>query len=79
MQTMGTGGVRASYELVMQFDSMTLGTRRRQDVKILAGQVQAETTSSRLLKPFVGIVISVGVIGLLVLATMIAIAAISVG
>jgi len=31
------------------------------------------------LKPFVGIVISIGVIGLLVLATMIAIAAISVG
>ena len=71
--------VGASDELVTQFDSITLGTQRRQDVKILAGQVQAETTSSKLLKPFVGIVISVGVIGLLVLATMIAIAAISVG
>jgi len=79
IHTMSAGGVRASEELVMQFDSITLGTRRRQDVKILAGQVQAETTSSKLLKPFVGIVISVGVIGLLVLATMIAIAAISVG
>ena len=48
-------------------------------MKILAGQVQAETTSSKLLKPFIGIVISIGVIGLVVLATMIAIAAISVG
>ena len=69
----------ASDELITQFDSITLGSRRRQNVKIFAGQVQPETTSSKLLKPFIGIAISIGVIGLLVLATMIAIAAISVG
>jgi hypothetical protein len=79
IQTMSASGVWASDELVMQFDSITLGTQRRQDVKILAGQVQAETTSSKFLKPFIGIVISIGIIGLLVLATMITIAAISIG
>jgi hypothetical protein len=76
---MSSSGVWASDELVMQFDSITLVTQRRQDVKIPAGQVQVETTSSKLWKPFIGIVISIGVIGLSVLATMIAIAAISVG
>lgn len=66
-------------EVVMQFDSITTGARRRQDVRIPAGQVQAETASYKLLKSLIGIVISIGVIGLVVLATMIAIAAISVG
>lgn len=48
-------------------------------MRIPAGQVEAETTSYKLLKSLIGIVISIGVIGLVVLATMIAIAAISVG
>jgi hypothetical protein len=48
-------------------------------VRIPAGQVEAETASYKLLKSLIGIVISIGVIGLVVLATMIAIAAISVG
>jgi hypothetical protein len=79
VQRISTSGVWVSDELVMQFDSITLVTQRRQDVKIPAGQVQVETPSSKLWKPFIGIVISIGVIGLSVLATMIAIAAISVG